>query len=47
MAGFEQQTVSRGKQLALRVIGPFQSFAQSGSLGGLLLLLAALAAQDD
>ncbi len=44
MAELEQPTVSRRKQLALRVIGPFQSFAQSGSLGGLLLLLAALAA---
>ncbi len=44
MAKLEQPTISRGKQLALRVIGPFQSFAQSGSLGGLLLLLAALAA---
>lgn len=44
MAEVGQQAVSRGKQLALRVIGPFQSFAQSGSLGGSLLLLAALAA---
>lgn len=32
------------KTLALRVITPFQAFARSGSLGGLLLLLAALAA---
>ena len=44
MAELERPTVSRRKQLALRVIGPFQSFAQSGSLGGLLLMLAALAA---
>ena len=37
-------TTSRRKRLALRIIGPFQSFAQSGSLGGLFLLLAALVA---
>lgn len=44
MAESKQQTVSRGKRLVLRVISPFQAFAQSGSVGGLLLLLAALAA---
>ncbi len=37
-------STSRRKGLALRIIGPFQSFAQSGSLGGLFLLLAALVA---
>lgn len=40
----KQPAMSRGRRLALRVVSPFQSFAQSGSLGGLLLLLAALAA---
>ena len=40
----EQPAPSRTRRLALRIIGPFQSFAQSGSLGGLLLLLAALVA---
>ncbi len=44
MAESKQQTVSRRKRLVLRVISPFQAFAQSGSVGGLLLLLAALAA---
>lgn len=39
-----KQPVSRRKQLALRVISPFQAFAQSGSMGGILLILAALAA---
>lgn len=37
-------SISRRKRLALRIISPFQSFVQSGSLGGLLLLLAALVA---
>lgn len=36
--------ISRRKRLALRVVGPFQSFARSGSLGGFFLLLAALVA---
>lgn len=44
MAESKQQTVSRRERLVLRVISPFQAFAQSGSVGGLLLLLAALAA---
>jgi len=44
VAESKQQTVSRRKRLVLRVISPFQAFAQSGSVGGLLLLLAALAA---
>ena len=35
---------NRSKRLALRIIGPFQVFVQSGSLGGLFLLLAALVA---
>lgn len=35
---------SRRKQLALKIIGPFQAFVKSGSLGGLLLLLGALVA---
>lgn len=39
-----KQPVSRTKQLALRVISPFSAFAQSGSVGGILLILAALAA---
>ncbi len=39
-----KQPVSRRKQLVLRVISPFQAFAQSGSAGGILLILAALAA---
>ena len=39
-----QQPVSRRRQLAMKVISPFQAFAQSGSLGGLLLLLGALVA---
>jgi NhaA family Na+:H+ antiporter len=44
MAANTRRSRGRTKRLALRVIGPFQAFAQSGSLGGLLLLLAALAA---
>ena len=45
MAGVGQDVqVSGAKRVALKVVGPFQSFARSGSLGGLLLLLAALAA---
>ncbi len=43
MAGVGER-VSQTKQAVLKVVGPFQSFARSGSLGGLLLLLAALAA---
>lgn len=43
MAGVGQE-VSGAKRVALKVVGPFQSFAKSGSLGGLLLLVAALAA---
>lgn len=39
-----RQPASRRRQLALRVISPFQAFAQSGSVGGILLILAALAA---
>ena len=39
-----KQPVSRRRQLAMRVISPFQAFAQSGSLGGLLLLLGAIVA---
>lgn len=35
---------SRSKRLALQIIGPFQAFVRSGSLGGLFLLLAALLA---
>ncbi len=44
MAKANQPKTSRRARLVLRVISPFQSFAQSGSLGGLLLLLAALVA---
>ena len=43
MAGVGQE-ISGAKRAALKVIGPFQSFARSGSLGGSLLLLGALAA---
>ena len=39
-----EKTAGARAPLVLRVIAPFQAFARSGSLGGLLLLVAALAA---
>lgn len=41
MAGVGQE---QAKQVVLKIVGPFQSFVRSGSLGGLLLLLTALVA---
>ncbi|CAA9309730.1 MAG: Na+/H+ antiporter NhaA type [uncultured Chloroflexia bacterium] len=44
MADTQHNDLSRRNRVALQVIGPFQAFARSGSLGGLFLLLAALLA---